>query len=228
MKVTCLSILLLATSAVAFPNGVKLADRRRRTLKTGGGETGKKGMGGMKLGMKGKGSKGSKGMKGKGSKGSKGMKEDKGSKGSKGMKEDKGMKEGNGKKGCQTVKTKTPYSEIDAGISATAVGQVLTYPLYDFYTDELVGTYTDQTTTILLGGEFSDCFFTGSYNLDFDESLEFPFQSQIMVGGTCFGTNNWISGGTGQFACATGEEFFVDGGEDFFASELTICNTCAH
>jgi hypothetical protein len=44
---------------------------------------------------------------------------------------------------------------------------------------------------------------------------------------TGFGVSNAITGGTGKYACASGEEIFLDGGVDYFASDLTICNTCA-
>jgi hypothetical protein len=197
MKLTCLSILLLATSAVAYPNGTKENRRRRtrgvpgdnRALKSGGGSTSKGMMGGMA-------SKGSKGLL----------------------------------KGCQSLKIKSaPFDEVVAGISETAVGSTLVFTVYDYYTDEPLGTYTDQTTDIFVGGDFADCTFTGSFNFDFDENLEFPFVSQVMVAGTCFGASNAITGGTGQYACASGYESFFEGGEeDFFTSDLIICNTCAY
>jgi hypothetical protein len=193
MKVTCLSILLLATSAAAFSNGVVKDDRRRRTRGVPDNN--------RALATGEKPEKGSKGMKGKAMKGM-------------------------GKKGCQTLKLKSPFSEVSAGSSQTAVGDTLTFPVYDFYTDEPVGTFTKSSTDIFVGGEFADCTNTASYNLGFDDSLEYPFVSQIMVSGTCFGTSNAITGGTGKYACAAGYGALIDG-LDFFASELTICNTCA-
>jgi hypothetical protein len=214
MKVTCLSILLLATSAVAYRNGVNPNDRRRtRGLKTGG-----KGMG-----M----SKGTKGMKGMGAN-DKGMKgtgaNDKGA-------NDKGMKgtgtNDKGANGCRSLKIKAPYSEVDPGITETAVGETGTFPVYDYYTDEPIGTYTDQVTFAFVGDEFVDCTFTGTFNFDFDESLEYPFVSQVMLAGSCLGARNAITGGTGKYACASGTEVFVDAGDNDFASELYICNTCA-
>jgi hypothetical protein len=163
MKATCLSVLLLATSAVAYKNGVKPEDRRRRTR---GLKTGAKDMG-MSKGMS-KGAKTKKGMKGKDS------------------------------KGCQSLKIKAFYTEIEAGFGQTAVGETLTFPVYDYYTDEPIGTYTDQTTDIFVGGVFADCISTGSFNFDFDSSLEYPFTSQVMIAGTCMGASNTITGGTGQ------------------------------
>jgi hypothetical protein len=198
MKVTCLSILLLATSALAYPNGAKRDDRRRT-----------RGVSGDNRALKSGSTPPSKGM---------GMM---GSKASKSAKASKGMK------GCQSVNIKALFAEVEAGFTETAVGDTLTFPVYDFYTDEVIGTYTDQTTNIFVGGEFVDCTFTGSFNFDFDENLFLPFVSQVLIAGTCDGAFNAITGGTGQYACASGFETFLDGGEDFFASELTICNTCA-
>jgi hypothetical protein len=203
MKLTCLSVLLLATSASAFLEGGVDRDDRRRTrgLKSGGGSMSKGSKGGMGMG----------GMSSKGSKGAKGA---------------KGMPKGP-PKGCRTLKIKAPFDEVIAGISETAVGSTLVFTVYDYDTNEVLGTYTDQTTDIFVGGEFEDCTFTGSFNFDFDENLEFPFVSQAMTAGSCFGASNAITGGTGALACASGTETFLEGGEDFFASMLTICNTCA-
>jgi hypothetical protein len=90
-----------------------------------------------------------------------------------------------------------------------------------------IGTFTDQSTDIFVGGVYTDCTYSGSFNFDFDESLEFPFVSQLMVAGSCSGNSNSITGGTGKYACASGSEIFIDGEEGIFASELVICNTCA-
>jgi hypothetical protein len=191
MKGTCLSILLLATSATAYKNGVKQKGNGVKGEKQGNNRGLKKGARG--LGM---------------------------SKLAQGMKSKKG-------KGCQSVKFKGIYSEIYAGISQTAVGETLTFPVYDYDTDEPIGTYTDQTTQISVEGEDVDCTFSGSFNFDFDDSLVNPFASQLMVSGTCQGAYNAITGGTGKYACASGTEIFIDVEADYFASELVICNTCA-
>jgi hypothetical protein len=200
MKVTCLSILLLATSAVAYRNGLNPDGHGRRTRGEQGNNRALK-TGAKDMGM----SKGVKGMKGMGMK-------------------DKDVKDS---KTCQSLKIKALYSEIDAGVGQTAVGETLTFPVYDYYTNEPIGTYTDQTTDILLGGQFVDCVSAGSFNFDFDASLEYPFVSQLLIAGTCLGASNSITGGTGRYACASGSESFIDGGEDYFASDLSICHTCA-
>jgi hypothetical protein len=144
-----------------------------------------------------------------------------------GMASSKGGNKGGSGGGCTTITIKAPFDEIEAGRFATAVGFTLTFPVYDHDSMEIIGTYTDSDTEIFVNGEFEDCTFTGSFNFDFDDSLDFPFVSQVSVAGTCLGNTNSITGGTGRYACASGFETFVDGGEDFFASELTICNTCA-
>jgi hypothetical protein len=243
MKLTCLSLLLLATSAAAYRPSVGGEEGNRRGLKTGEkemgmekGAQGKKGSmekvakgkkGSMKKvanGMKGKKAMKEKGMKEKGMKQEKVMKE-------KGMKEKKAMKEKGmqpEKAACQTVRIKADYSEIEASLGQTAVGETFNFPVYDYDTDLLIGSYTDQTTQIFVGGEAVDCVFTGSFNFDFDENLDFPFVSQVTVAGTCLGASNAITGGTGKYSGAAGSEVFIDVGADYFASELVICNTCAN
>jgi hypothetical protein len=194
MKLTCLSVLLLATSVAAFPNGGGVKGKNtRRGLKTVENV----------LNMN------------KAAKGVKGM----------GMKDKKAKKDE--KAGCQSVKIKADYSEIEAGIGQTAVGETLSFPVYDYYTDEPIGTYVDQTTEIFVGGAYVDSTFAGNFNFDFDASLQYPFASQVMVSGTFEGASNAITGGTGKYACAAGTEVFIDVDADYFASELVICNTCA-
>jgi hypothetical protein len=182
MKLSCLSILLLATSTLAYKNGVQSSDRHRRTK-------------GVKDDMP----------KGKGGKGTKG---------------EKGMK------GCQTVAIKATSNVVEYVITETATGTTAIFPIYDYYTSEPIGTYTESATDIFVEEKFFDCIFSGTYNFDFDESLEFPFVSQIAVTGSCEGYSNAISGGTGKYACASGYDTHFDGGDDF-ASEITICGVCA-
>jgi len=130
--------------------------------------------------------------------------------------------------GCIIKKTKSLFAEIEAGFSETASGSTLIFPIYDYETSDLIGSYVDQNTNVFFDGFQEDCVFTGSYNFDFDDSLDFPFASQLSIAATCLGTTNSITGGTGSYACATGYETFIEGDDEFFVSELTICNTCAY
>jgi hypothetical protein len=129
-----------------------------------------------------------------------------------------------GAKGCQSLKLKSKFSKIV--VEDNAVGTTVFFPVYDYYTDEEIGTSTGSTTAVFFGGELVDCVGIATFNLGYDASLEFPFEDQIMLSGTCFGSNNAITGGTGEYACASGYEEIFDSGEDLFAVVLTICNTC--
>jgi hypothetical protein len=151
----------------------------------------------------------------------------KAAKSAKAPKDDKAPKVPKVPKGCVIKRFKALYSDIDAGIVDNAVGSTIIYPLYDYETGEPIGTYENSSVTVRLEDVVKDCVFSGAFNLGFDESEDFPFTSQIMVSGTCLGTFNSITGGTGEYACASGTELFIDSGdEDIFATQLTICNTC--
>jgi hypothetical protein len=63
--------------------------------------------------------------------------------------------EDKGKKRCQSLKIKKNFAEIEDG-SETAVGEEFSFPVYDFYTDEPLGTYTESATYIFVGGEIAD------------------------------------------------------------------------
>jgi hypothetical protein len=139
----------------------------------------------------------------------------KGGKGMGGM----GMKSKKGAKGCQSLKIKSPRSEFE--VEHNAVGRTIFFPIYDYYTDAAIGTYTSSITNI------GDCGIeSGSYNLGVDPSLEFPFEDQITVTGTCDGIFNAVTGGTGEYACASGYGKSLLSEEDTFATDLIICNTC--
>jgi hypothetical protein len=187
MKVICLSMLLLATSAVAYIDGVKPGDDHRRTRGVPGNNRALDRMRSLK---------GGKGMGGMGT------------------------------KGCKTLKIKSLDSEII--IEENAVGVTVFYPIYEYYSDEPIGTATTTFTDVFTGpGTQFDCVISTSYNLGFNEDLEFPFEDQIMAAGTCQGSNA-IIGGTGQYACASGYYTVVDIEEDnLFVTDFTICNTCA-
>jgi hypothetical protein len=199
MKVICLSILLLlTTSAVAYIiDGIEPGDHHRRTRRGVPGNNRALGEAFYAATMK-------------------------GGKGMGGM----GMKDKKGAKGCQTLKMKSLDSEVVA--EANAVGGTLFFPLYDYYTNEPIGTYTSAQTEIFSPfGLFVDCVISASYNFGFDESLEFPFEDQIMIAATCKGPSNAITGGTGQYACASGYDTITDIEEaDLFVTVLTVCNTC--
>jgi hypothetical protein len=138
----------------------------------------------------------------------------------------KGMKDKKVPKGCQSLKIKALFAEFVFGDNA--IGETLFFPVYDYNTDESIGTFTSTLTEIFAEGEVVDCVISRSYNLGFDESLEFPFEDQITIAASCDGTANAITGGTGEYACASGYGVPLDTeDDDSFAAVLTICNTCA-
>lgn len=95
-------------------------------------------------------------------------------------------------------------------------------PLYDTFTDEVVGTF-DQIT-FALGTK--DCYFEAVYNLD--ENQRGISESQIMVSGTCFGLSDAVTGGTGEYACAAGkvERRETQNGKIEFHL-IDVCHGCA-
>jgi hypothetical protein len=132
-----------------------------------------------------------------------------------------------GKSGCLELPFKVLISDIDEGVSSTAVGDTFFYPVLDYETLEPVGYYADASTSIISGGETVDCTFSGAYSFDYDESLENPFVSQIMTQGSCLGNRNSITGGTGAYACASGSAELVGDDEEYLSFKLEVCNICA-
>jgi hypothetical protein len=193
MQAICLSILLVATSALTYIDGDKPGDHHRRT----------RGVPGNNRALLERSLKGGKGMGGM------------------------GMKDKKGSKSCQLLTIKSPLSGVEVEEN-DAVGFTLFAPVYDYYTDDPIGTYTSSVTYIFAGGVAVNTVIYGSYNLGFDESLEFPFQDQIMFAATSSSfESNAITGGTGEYACASGYELDIDLEQDvYFATVLTICNTC--
>ena len=108
-------------------------------------------------------------------------------------------------------------SEIDAGAQNTTVGGNHMFPVYfgegNEINDSFMGTpggkagmFLDATT--LIGAGNGDCIFEGSF-LFGEANAEGVYENQLAVAGTCLGTANTIIGGTGDFACATGYEYFT-------------------
>jgi hypothetical protein len=130
--------------------------------------------------------------------------------------------------GCLEKAFKALISKIESGVSATAVGDTFLYPIYDFETQKEVGHYADASTYIFSGNEVTDFMFIGSFNLDYDETFEFPFASQIMMQGTCQDYSNAITGGTGAYEYASGTaELVGNDGESFVNFLLSVCDVYA-
>lgn len=98
----------------------------------------------------------------------------------------------------------------------------LWFPVYDAHTLKIVGTYSDAST---LTHEDNECVTNGLFSFDYDDGLQ-KFHSSITVASSCATEKSAITGGTGQFACATGYQSFYDGpgqGNIFIRTVLYVC-----
>ena len=90
-------------------------------------------------------------------------------------------------------------------------GSLDSIPFYNVETGEHLGYYSDSAAYLASG----DCVGNGEFT--------FIDQSQISIQFTCFGTFNSITGGTGQFGCASGYEEYSYQDGVVFATSLHIC-----
>jgi len=117
---------------------------------------------------------------------------------------------------CQVIPVIMDFDDLRNAYTKTEAGGTFdTVPFYNAETGELLGYYSDSSTDL----ESEDCVGTGAFSFDYEE----PYVSQIAFQFTCFGEFNSITGGTGEFGCASGFEEFVFDDGNIIGSELNLC-----
>jgi len=121
---------------------------------------------------------------------------------------------------CRTLNLLSKIADINAGKVATAVGETFSFPFYDANTMEMKGVFDDAATKL----KDPQCVYSGAFSMDYNNETE-TYDTQVMVSGTCTGSHNAITGGTGAFACASGYEVFtLAPSDEYIASTLYICS----
>lgn len=185
-----------------------------------GAMPGKGGKGAMPgTAMPGKGGKGA--MSGKGSMGKGSMP----GTGGKGVMTGKGSSSGKGSgssSGCEQIPIFMMLSDLHASYQSNAVGGGFdNVPFYSGNTGKLLGYYSDGARLLASG----DCVGNGAFSFGFQKD----YPSQISMQFTCNGEYNSISGGNGEYGCATGYEVYSYEDNQVLASVLNICGgLCPH
>jgi len=94
-------------------------------------------------------------------------------------------------------------------------------PFYDEHGNQL-GTYSDFAT--VTGKDSEECVGRGAYSFDFDEHIGF-YLSTINMAYTCSSDYNTITGGSGDYGCASGYEYFDTRDDSGYVdkAQLTVC-----
>lgn len=94
-------------------------------------------------------------------------------------------------------------------------------PFFDPETLEQIGTYSDFAVDI---PDSEECIATGAFSFG-TPGADGKYPSQVEISFTCGSQQNAVTGGTGEYGCASGfEEFaFQDETAGLLGTELNIC-----
>jgi len=116
---------------------------------------------------------------------------------------------------CQVIPITFYLDDLRAGYNSTRVGTSFdTVPFYDSNNGEQLGFYSDESTLLNSG----DCVGSGAFSFGSD-----PYTSQINFQFTCNGEFNTVTGGSGDYGCASGYEAPVSQDDLIIQSQLTLC-----
>lgn len=127
---------------------------------------------------------------------------------------------------CQQIPVYFYLNDLRAGYHPTASigGGFDSVPFYSTDTGAHLGYYSDSATVL----PSKDCVGSGSYSFGSATSSSTTnkdYPSQISLQFTCFGAYNSITGGNGQFGCASGYETFSYQDSQIVASVLHLCGS---
>lgn len=120
---------------------------------------------------------------------------------------------------CFNISTVFYQAELDAVRNRTGNYATLdNAPFYDSETFEPLGFFTYQSTFME-----NDCTGAGTYS--FGDTIYGPYPGQVATHFTCDGKFSSITGGSGWYGCATGNEVSVYANETIQYWDLVICGT---
>lgn len=108
---------------------------------------------------------------------------------------------------------------VVAGFDLTSLPQAHSVPFYDTKTSLQLGVFSEFSTPLPISG---DCVTAGTFSFDWNGAA---YASQINTASSCNSEGNSIVGGSGAYACVTGQETNFGGGGGVIESKLTICNS---
>jgi hypothetical protein len=121
-------------------------------------------------------------------------------------------------KACQKIPFFFYIEELNNGFAATGNQDSFdNVPFYSTTSGEPLGFYSDSATS--LANE--ECVGSGTFSFGLAAPL---FQSQINIQFTCKGEFNSITGGNGDFGCASGYEYNTFQDENVIEYEFNICS----
>lgn len=125
---------------------------------------------------------------------------------------------------CYVISLYAWIRDIRDNAKETPEGTTYWFPVYDSYTREEVGTFTESS--IVSSKDGFSCITYGLFNLDYDCETE-TFHSQIKVGSSCKSEHSSIIGGNGEYACAAGQQTYPPSmNASVVETELYFCDTC--
>mmetsp|Transcript_16677 Transcript_16677/g.23181 ORF Transcript_16677/g.23181 Transcript_16677/m.23181 type:complete len:118 (+) Transcript_16677:3-356(+) len=99
--------------------------------------------------------------------------------------------------------------------------------VYEAESHELVGLFQCTSFNVPDTDKFREDDSVGSCIFSFDMNDAGLFESQISISTSDQGNSNLVTGGTGRYACASGQEEFDFSDDKILITKLTICNICA-
>lgn len=128
---------------------------------------------------------------------------------------------------CVSYDILASKEDIESSELNNTVGATFSFPIYfRNNTETPIGSFVDATTD--LGDDLDRCVFNGAFNFGELNDQGF-YNNQLTLTGTCTGESNIITGGSGDFACASGYEYFTDDGPPgYLAFTAFYCSGCEY
>lgn len=124
---------------------------------------------------------------------------------------------------CKEWNVRANITEVIA--SEGADGNTHSFPIY--FAEQMglgaVGYFQDAATPT--SDEDESCVFNAAFNF-LPPNENGQYDNQVAISGLCEGNSNVITGGTGDFACASGYEYFTGDDGEWLDFTVYYCSGC--